>query len=1080
MNLNEETLGDFSSVFKTGILIEKILVQSPLITENLPNLPPAVIERCNDLFNYNPKINLSEDTSNTFTDENKELSDFSDTFRIIATSNELAIKNLSDAIQSRFSIIYTTSYTKEERKFLIKKLYPDILDIFYIFIEKYKEILKKDLPFLYITKILNILKILNEQFENPSNEKKIQNLYLAINLAIEFNMNNEMKQKRFKCCLDKVFSQTNLKKNNEFNDENNNDCEDKDPFEYKEGEIYSKFSDLSIKSPKIKEIKETKIAFIKPFNELLEHIFISISLHFPLIIEGGTGKGKKTAIYYIAKVLHYKVIYFNISNTTTVDDLFCKKMPIENNGNIIFDDIRSLLLNAIDREKKKKKNCIIILDNIQNASYNVLESLIPLFDINAKSLLVQGKQISKGIYNLIGIIDSSNDYKNTNDFLPNAIKHSAILFRNSEYLDKKYCKIIISKMFGGENEKNEELDNNINYYLDSYFSLINYSKEKQINELFTFNDFKKFYFFMENSKINKNGVNASIFDNKTITQLLLVYKFKSKEEIDSANKILKIPVSDFWPIFTYEDNKFNIAPDNKTEKLSFPIKGKRKKTLLSSIHSLTPDQRRGIIFLMLSVLSDVPCIIQGVTASGKTHLIRLFCELLGQKPLVINVNNDTGISILLNQLVPKENLEEEKIKDILKLIKELIEKEKENFKEEIVNKIIDLNNSDNWCPSHFKKLLKYLEINDLNFAEVNINSSSKLKSLLREQLSFFKHLSNEESDFLEAIKKGRWVIIDGIESAQPELYQRLSSLCDLENQNLILYENGPKCSYRKNSKKEKYKIHKDFRLFIIYNPFDVEPSKRLPQSFLNKCLTFSLSNIDKDIETTSLVLSGLFISEKLYKNIIMKQLNKMNVSVSDEEINSTLNTNLRELAIRIANIHNYVNQLLSEHKEDFAGKKSFSGRTIKFIMNTLKLEPKDFKKGIINVIRNIYCYPYKKSQNNLEKDLIKIFVDSPIKNEIIQFLNKDVKKKEEKYKNILKHLSQISENPNINLNMEQFLNSTFAYIFKDISHLILKIEECLNELDIENIYYTYLSILKNILLLLDDDRKGLDEKLINN
>ena len=168
-------------------------------------------------------------------------------------------------------------------------------------------------------------------------------------------MNNEMKQKRFKCCLDKVFSQNNLKKNNEFNDENNNDCEDKDPFEYKEGEIYSKFSDLSIKYPKIKEIKETKIAFIKPFNELLEHIFISISLHFPLIIEGGTGKGKKTAIYYIAKVLHYKVIYFNISNTTTVDDLFCKKMPIENNGNIIFDDIRSLLLNAIDRKKKRKK-----------------------------------------------------------------------------------------------------------------------------------------------------------------------------------------------------------------------------------------------------------------------------------------------------------------------------------------------------------------------------------------------------------------------------------------------------------------------------------------------------------------------------------------------------------------------------------------------------------------------------------------------------------------------------------------------------------------------------------------------------
>ena len=1073
MNLNEESLGDFTSVFKTGILTEKILSQSPLITENLPNLPPAVIERCNDLFNYNPKINLSEDTSNTFTGENKELSDFSDTFRIIATSNELAIKNLSDAAQSRFSIIYTTSYTKEERKFLIRNLYPDIPDNFYIFIEKFKEIFNKDLPFLYITKILKILKLLNKQFENPSKETKIQNLYLAINLAIKFNMDNEMKQKRFGRCLDTVFSLNNLKMNNEIDDENDNYYKDDDPFEYKDGELYSKFSDLSIKSSKIKKIENTKIAFVQPFNDLLEYIFISISLHFPLIIEGGTGKGKKTAIYYIAKVLHYKVIYFNISNTTTVDDLFCKKMPIEKNGNIIFDDIRSLLLDAIDREKNKK-NCIIILDNIQNASSNVLESLIPLFDIEAKSLLVQGKQISKGTYNLIGIIDSSKDYKNTKDFLPNAIKHSAILFRNSEYLERKYCKKIISKIF---NEK-EEVDKIIDYYLDSYISLVNYSKEKQINELFTFNDFKKFYFFMENSKIKKNGENVQIFDIQTITQLLLVYKFKSKEEIDSANKILKYPlISDFWPIFTYEHKNnqytFNIALNNRSEKLSFPIKVKGNKELLNAIHSLTPDQRRGIIFLMLSVLSDVPCIIQGVTASGKTHLIRLFCKLLGQNPLIINVNNDTGISILLNQLVPKDYLEEKKINDILKLIKELIEKEKENFKEEIVNEIIDLNNSENWHPSHFKKLLKYLETNELDFAEENFNLSSKLKSLLKEQLSFFKHLSNKESDFVEAMKIGQWVIIDGIESAQPELYQRLSSLCDLENQNLILYENGPKCSYRKNSKKGKYKIHKDFRLFIIYNPFDVEPNKKLPQSFLNKCLTFSLSSIDKDIETTSLVLSGLFISEKLYKNIIEED-----TYYSDEQdIESAYKNKLRKGAIRFANVHNYVNQLLSENKEDFAGKKSFSGRTFNFIMNILKLEPKDIYKGIINVIRYIYCYPYKKPQNNLEKDLINIFFDSPIEDKIMQFLNNDEIKKKEKYKLILQQLKQIVKNPNNNLNMEQFLNSCFAYTFKDISHLILKIEKCRNKLDIDNIYYTYLSIFKNILLLLDKDKKKLDKNL---
>ena len=110
---------------------------------------------------------------------------------------------------------------------------------------------------------------------------------------------------------------------------------------------------------------------------------------------------------------------------------------------------------------------------------------------------------------------------------------------------------------------------------------------------------------------------------------------------------------------------------------------------------------------------------------------------------------------------------------------------------------------------------------------------------------------------------GDWVILDGIESAQPELYQRISSLCDLENQNLTMYDNGPEYVYKKNAKNKKFRIHNNFRLFITYNPFEVESSKRLPQSFLNKCLTFSLSRIDENIKTTSLVLAGSFMSKKL-------------------------------------------------------------------------------------------------------------------------------------------------------------------------------------------------------------------------
>ena len=66
--------------------------------------------------------------------------------------------------------------------------------------------------------------------------------------------------------------------------------------------------------------------------------------------------------------------------------------------------------------------------------------------------------------------------------------------------------------------------------------------------------------------------------------------------------------------------------------------------------------------------------------------------------------------------------------------------------------------------------------------------------------NYLKHKSNEDSAFIKAMIEGKWVIIDGIESAQPELYQRISSLCDLENQNLTIYENGPEYIYKKKSK----------------------------------------------------------------------------------------------------------------------------------------------------------------------------------------------------------------------------------------------------------------------------------------
>ena len=128
-----------------------------------------------------------------------------------------------------------------------------------------------------------------------------------------------------------------------------------------------------------------------------------------------------------------------------------------------------------------------------------------------------------------------------------------------------------------------------------------------------------------------------------------------------------------------------------------------------------------------------------------------------------------------------------------------------------------------------------------------------------------KHLKNQDSPFINALINGKWVILDGIESAQPELFERLISLCDIENKSLNLFEKGPEYEYTMDNIDHKFRIHENFRLFITYNPIEIEQSKKLPSSFISKCLTFFLSTIDKDEKSSALILSGLFNYYKIFE-----------------------------------------------------------------------------------------------------------------------------------------------------------------------------------------------------------------------
>jgi hypothetical protein len=97
--------------------------------------------------------------------------------------------------------------------------------------------------------------------------------------------------------------------------------------------------------------------------------------------------------------------------------------------------IRSKLLDAI--ENKEQKHVIIYLKNIEQASANILEALIPVFDKSRKQILISTGTIDKGIYNLIVTFESSSKGASI-DMLPEAIKLNSILCNVPNYSEREY------------------------------------------------------------------------------------------------------------------------------------------------------------------------------------------------------------------------------------------------------------------------------------------------------------------------------------------------------------------------------------------------------------------------------------------------------------------------------------------------------------------------------------------------------------------------------------------------------------------------------------------------------------------
>ena len=387
-------------------------------------------------------------------------------------------------------------------------------------------------------------------------------------------------------------------------------------------------------------------------------------------------------------------------------------------------------------------------------------------------------------------------------------------------------------------------------------------------------------------------------DRTIFMSFIFNYHFTQKENIFKAQKELKLDTFLFNPIINYDGNKeyltFKSSKKGKGNQLKIEIKNHdriRTKKLINKFNSMTLTEKLCFLFLLCCVKAKKTPIIQGVTASGKSFIIKLLAQILGQDLSIYQLNSNSGISLFTGQSIMKEEFDEKekvKLKEILKLLK--IKKKK----------IEDINSKD--FSEFQKKINEKLSSGKLNEEEKKIYENAKdTLFILKSPLNRFMH---QDSELITGIKTGKWIALDDIEMANIQISEKLSPLCG-EVPTLNVFESG-----LEDLNFDSSNIDPNFRLFIIYNPSS-QNAKKIDQSLFNKCIKFTLPSIDSSPRDATTML---------YESIMKNSKNK-DVSLWSN------------LSARIAKYHIEETKKSRENTDLVAGGVPFTSRNLCFISN---------------------------------------------------------------------------------------------------------------------------------------------------
>lgn len=303
--------------------------------------------------------------------------------------------------------------------------------------------------------------------------------------------------------------------------------------------------------------------------------------------------------------------------------------------------------------------------------------------------------------------------------------------------------------------------------------------------------------------------------------------------------------------------------------------------------------------IMCCVNLKEPVLLVGETGTGKTSCVQYLANTIGQKLIVINMNQQSDSADLLGGFKPVD------LKYIIGPIRKDFEAVFCDFFEiepnkNYLNKIAYSFNNHKWtdllrllnksCQAAIGRLTRLIEEfgNKKDHTSVEIEKNLKDVSFLRRWRQVGEKLHKLdlqlkqkttlafafiEGSLVKAVENGYWVLLDEINLANAETLECLSGLLEGSQASLCLLERGDKKPVRR---------HSNFTLFACMNPSTDVGKKDLPAGLRNRFTEFFVEELNE--KNDLLLLVNNYLDAMSLKEIDLENIVKFYLTVRKETI----------------------------------------------------------------------------------------------------------------------------------------------------------------------------------------------------